>query len=104
MGFGGFGGGGGAMFGGGGRPGAPAVAGLPFGGIPSELQDGVYALLAQEPDHGETEVEFSQQQSAKERRQLSLRSLLLEYPHMLALSTVLVVVTSVALQAGPKLT
>ena len=92
------------MFGGGGRPGAPAAPGLPFGGIPSELQDGVDALLAEEPDHGEPDVDFSQHQSAKERRRLSLRGLLLEYPHMLVVSTVLVIVTSVALQAGPKLT
>ena len=49
------------MFGGGGRPGAPAAPGLPFGGIPSELQDGVDALLAEEPDHGEPDVVFSQQ-------------------------------------------
>jgi ATP-binding cassette, subfamily B, bacterial len=105
MGFGGgWGGGGGGMFGGGGRPGAPAAAGLPFGGIPSELQDGVDELLAEEPDHGEPQVAFSQQQSDKERRRLSLWELLTEYPHMLALSAVLVVVTSVALQAGPKLT
>ena len=55
------------MFGGGGRPGAPAAAGLPFGGIPSELQDGVDELLAEEPDHGEPDVVFSQHQSAKER-------------------------------------
>jgi ATP-binding cassette, subfamily B, bacterial len=105
MGFGGgWGGGGGGMFGGGGRPGAPAAAGLPFGGIPSELQGGVDELLAEEPDHGEPQVAFSQQQSDKERRRLSLWELLTEYPHMLVVSAVLVVVTSVALQAGPKLT
>ncbi len=102
MGFGGW--GGGPMFGGGGRPGAPAAPGLPFGGIPSELQDGVDALLAEEPDHGEPDLDFSQHQSAKERRRLSLRGLLLEYPRMLVISTILVIVTSVALQAGPKLT
>jgi ATP-binding cassette, subfamily B, bacterial len=102
MGFGGF--VGGPMFGGGGRPGAPAAAGLPFGGIPSELQDGVDALLAEEPDHGEPTAAFSQQQSAKERRRLTLWGLLLEYPRMLVGATILVIVTSVALQAGPKLT
>ncbi len=92
------------MFGGGGRPGAPGAPGLPFGGIPSELQSGVDELLAEEPDHGEPDVVFSQQQGAKERRRLTLGGLLLEYPHMLVLSTVLVVATSVALQAGPLLT
>lgn len=103
MGFGGWGGGPG-MFGGGGRPGAPVAPGLPFGGIPSELQDGVDALLAEEPDHGEPDVDFSQQQSAKERKRLTLWGLLLEYPRMLMVTAVLVVATSVALQAGPKLT
>ncbi len=103
MGFGGWGGGGG-MFGGGGRPGAPAAPGLPFGGIPSELQHGVDALLAEEPDHGEPDLAFSQQQSAKERKRLTLWGLLLEYPRMLVVTTVLVIATSVALQAGPKLT
>ena len=95
--------GGGPMFGGGGRPGAPAAPGLPFGGIPSELQQGVDALLAEEPDHGEPTAVFSQQQSAKERRRLSLWGLLVEYPHLLVLSTLLVVTMSVGLQAGPKL-
>ena len=102
MGFGGW--GGGPMFGGGGRPGAPAAPGLPFGGIPSELQDGVDALLVEEPDHGEPDVVFSQLESAKERKRLSLWGLLFEYPRMMVLSTVLVITTSVALQAGPKLT
>ncbi|HLM96016.1 MAG TPA: ABC transporter ATP-binding protein [Acidimicrobiales bacterium] len=103
MGFGGWGGGPG-MFGGGGRPGAPAAPGLPFGGIPSELQHGVDALLAEEPDHGEPDLAFSQLQSAKERKPLTLWGLLLEYPRMLVVTTVLVIATSVALQAGPKLT
>ena len=71
------------MFGGGGRPGAPGAPGLPFGGIPHELQDGVDELLAEEPDHGEPKVVFSQQQSLKEQKRLSLWELLIEYPQML---------------------
>jgi len=98
--FGGFGGG---MFGGGGRPGAPGE-GLPFGGIPHELQAGVDALLADEPVHDEPLVVFSQQQSAKERQRLTLWHLLAEYPHLLVASGALVVVMSISLQAGPKLT
>ncbi len=88
------------MFGGGGRPGAPAAPGLPFGGIPPELQRGVDALLADEPDHGQPDVGFSQRPTAKEQRRLSLWTLLLEYPGMLVTSAVLVVTMSVALQAG----
>ena len=102
-GFGGFGGGGGGMFGGGMRPGAPG-AGLPFGGIPQELQSGVDELLAEEPEHGEPTVVYSPYRSTKEKMRLTLWRLLTEYPALLAVSGVLVVTMSVALQAGPKLT
>ena len=51
-----FGGGGG--FGGGGS-GTAAANGLPFGGIPSELQEGVNQLLADEPDHGEPQARYT---------------------------------------------
>ena len=45
-------------------PPGQAQPGLPFGGIPPELQSGVDLLLAEEPDRGESEVTFSQQPSA----------------------------------------
>ncbi|HVX20960.1 MAG TPA: ABC transporter ATP-binding protein [Acidimicrobiales bacterium] len=97
--------GGGAGFGppmgGGTRPGAPG-AGLPFGGIPPELQAGVDHLLADEPAHPEPELVFTQRAPAG--RALSLWGLLTEYPGMLVLAGVLVVVVSVVAQAGPKLT
>ena len=54
-------GGGGAapMFGGArGSAGNPGD-GLPFAGVPSEMQAGVDLLLAEEPDHGEPDVEFT---------------------------------------------
>src|SRR5580700_8626936 len=98
-----FGGGGGPPMGGGGPPGQ-AQPGLPFGGIPPELQEGVDLLLAEEPDRGESEITFSQQPSADEKRRLSLRRLLSVYPGMLALSILLVGVISLATQLGPKLT
>jgi ATP-binding cassette, subfamily B, bacterial len=99
-----FGGGGmGAPMGGGGPPGQ-AQPGLPFGGIPPELQAGVDILLAEEPDRGDSDVTFTHQPSAEEKRQLSLRGLLLVYPGMLALAVVLVGVISLATQLGPKLT
>ena len=47
------GGGGGFMQGSAGRPGG----GLPFAGIPSELQSGVERLIADEPDHGEPDAD-----------------------------------------------
>ncbi len=95
--------GGGPPIGGGGPPGA-AQPGLPFGGIPQELQAGVDLLLAQEPDHGESTLTFSQQPSPDEKRQLSLRGLLMVYPGMLALALALVAVIGVATQLGPWLT
>jgi ATP-binding cassette subfamily B protein len=94
-------GGGGGVFGPGSRGGA---AGLPFGGIPSELQAGVDDLLAGEPEHPEPNVSFTQRPSPDERPDLSLWRLLTAYPATLALAGLLVVVMSVVLQAGPKLT
>ncbi len=54
MSFGGF-GGGAPMFGpgGGSRSASSPGNGLPFAGIPSELQKGVDKLLVEEPDHGD---------------------------------------------------
>jgi ATP-binding cassette subfamily B protein len=99
-----FGGGGmGPPMGGGGPPGA-AQAGLPFGGIPPELQSGVDLLLADEPDRGESEITFTHQPTEHERQQLSLRGLLMEYPSMLVLAVVLVGVIALFTQLGPKLT
>jgi ATP-binding cassette subfamily B protein len=89
---------------GGGGPPGQAQPGLPFGGIPPELQAGVDVLLAEEPDRGESDITFSHQPSANEKRRLSLRGLLLVYPGMLVLAVVLVGVISIATQLGPKLT
>jgi ATP-binding cassette subfamily B protein len=97
-----WGGGFGPPMGGGGRPGAP-VGSLPFGGIPSELQEGVDALVADEPEH-KVDVAFRQILDPRERRSLTLWQLLTEYPAYLVAAAVLVVVVAVATQAGPKLT
>jgi ATP-binding cassette subfamily B protein len=93
------GGGPGPSFGGG--PGG--TPGLPFAGIPSELQSRVDALLEQEPPGPEVEhVEFSHQ--VTDTRPFTLRRFLA--PHRLALlgALVLVVIETVAMQAGPLLT
>jgi ATP-binding cassette subfamily B protein len=97
------------MFGGGmgGAPGGfgrPAAPGLPFAGIPSELQDGVDSLLADEPEYAEPDIVFTQNGSEAELKRLSLWRLLVKYPGMLVLAGALVVVISVASQVGPKLT
>ncbi len=89
--------------GGGGQPGA-AQAGLPFGGIPHELQAGVDQLLADEPERGESDITFTHQPTDHEKKKLSLRGLLAEYPGMLVLSIVLVGIIALFTQLGPKLT
>ena len=88
--------------GGGGAPGS-AQAGLPFGGIPHELQAGVDLLLAEEPERGEPDVEFTQLPSEHESKKLTLTSLLMEYPGMCALAAVLVGLIAIFTQLGPSL-
>jgi ATP-binding cassette subfamily B protein len=99
-----FGGGGGGGFGGPGGAQASAASGLPFAGIPHELQDGVDKLLAVEPEYAEPDIVFSQNSSESELKRLSLWRLLTKYPGMLTLAGVLVVVIAVASQVGPTLT
>ena len=96
-------GGGGGMGGFGGGAGGAAANGLPFAGIPPELQTRVDRLLETEPEHPDTEqVTFSH--TARDRRPFTLRRFL--SPHRLALSGAfgLVVVETLAMQAGPLLT
>ncbi len=91
-------------WGGGGMGFAPARGGgLPFGGIPSELQDGVDRLLATELEHPETTVRFEQRPERPPAR-LSLWHLLVAYPRLMVVSLVLIVVLSLSAQAGPYLT
>jgi ATP-binding cassette subfamily B protein len=99
-----FGGGGGGGFGGPGGAQASAASGLPFAGIPHELQAGVDELLASEPEYAEPDIVFSQNSSEAELKRLSLWRLLTKYPGMLVLAGVLVVVVAVASQVGPSLT
>ncbi|MGY6499509.1 MAG: ABC transporter ATP-binding protein [Acidimicrobiales bacterium] len=82
--------------------GGAAASGLPFAGIPPELQERVDALLATEPDVSPPQVPFSH--SDYDRRPLGLAGLLA--PHKLALAGafVLVVLETIAMQAGPILT
>ncbi len=98
----------GGGFGGGGLgPPAASVAaanGLPFGGIPSELLDGVNRLLDEEPDHGSPDVDFTQRASQEEQRRVTIWSLLTRYPAMLVSSLLLVTTVSIFQQAGPLLT
>ena len=98
---------GGGMGGFGGAPGGfgrPAAPGLPFSGIPSELQSGVDRLVASEPEYAEPDIVFEQNANDDELKRLTLGRLLTKYPGMLTLAGILVVVISVAGQVGPKLT
>ena len=62
--------GGGPGMGGGGHPGATGTTGLPFGGIPQELMDGVRRIVSTEPAHEPKSLHFSQLPSADEARRL----------------------------------
>lgn len=101
---GGFGGGMGGMGGGGqhGHSGNPGN-GLPFAGIPSELQEGVDKLLLKEPDHGEYPVNFSHQDTEEEETKLTLRRLLLKHWRLGLYALFFVALVSIANQAGPTL-
>ncbi len=96
------------MFGGpmggrpGGSPGNPGN-GLPFAGIPSELQDGVDKLLKTEPDHPEPTARFNYKMGEADRRQMTLRQLILQHWKLAVLALVFVTVVSLANQAGPAL-
>lgn len=104
--------GGGGMFGGG--AGAPmgggaiganqqaAASGLPFAGIPPELQAGVEKLLANEPEHGESDATFDHQ--IRDHRPLTLRRLMAPNRRLLVIAGVLVAIEAITLQLGPELT
>jgi ATP-binding cassette, subfamily B, bacterial len=99
-------GGGGAFGGGGGFVGAQTStqqAGLPFGGIPTELQLGVDKILSTEPEHPRSDVAFTQLPSERERRRLSLPFLVNEHPVLLATGSFLVLVVGMFGVAGPFL-
>jgi ATP-binding cassette, subfamily B, bacterial len=99
-------GGGGAFGGGGGFVGAQSSsqqAGLPFGGIPTELQLGVDKILTTEPEHATADVRFTQLPSEREQRRLTLPFLVNEHPVLLAIGALLVLVVGIFGVAGPYL-
>ena len=104
MSFGGF-GGGSPMFGGGGgaRAAAAPGGGLPFAGIPPELQDGVDRLLAREPEYPQPSAPFTYVNGDERSRQLTLRQLIFRHWRLGVLAVLLVCIVSVANQAGPVL-
>jgi ATP-binding cassette subfamily B protein len=89
----------GGGFGGRGRPGS-ANDGLPFGGVPEEMQEGIRRIIADEPDHQVAPVPFA---GVRDERTLTLRSLLRTHWRLGMAAMVLVALVSVASQVGPKL-
>jgi ATP-binding cassette subfamily B protein len=81
-----------------------ATSGLPFGGIPSELAEEAEKLLAGEPAHEPSAIRFRQRPSRAETQRLTLPRMLREYPRLVVYGSLLVIATSLLLQAGPLLT
>ncbi|HEY5317307.1 MAG TPA: ABC transporter ATP-binding protein [Solirubrobacteraceae bacterium] len=88
---------------GGSRAAAAPGGGLPFAGIPSELQEGVDRLLAEEPDHVEPTATFSHRPTVLDSARLTLRGLIFRHWHLGAAAALLVTIVSIANQAGPEL-
>jgi len=107
MSFGGF-GGGAPMFGGGGGGGGARAAsspggGLPFAGIPPELQKGVDKLLTQEPTYPDPTAEFTYLNADELSKNLNLRQLIFRHWRMGVWAVLLVCIVSVTNQLGPAL-
>ncbi len=83
---------------------ASARAGLPFGGIPSELREEAERLLAGEPAHAPADLRFTQRPSDRERRRLTLPGLVFTYPRWVVGASLTIILNSLVLQAGPLLT
>ena len=77
-------------------------AGLPHAGVPGHLQDRVDAVLDREPDHPEPEIEFEHLHPTT--APFRLRGFLWPHRWRLLGALALVVLESLALQAGPLLT
>jgi len=90
-------------FAGGPRSAANPGGGLPFAGVPSEMQPGIDRLLQDEPDHGTPDVHFTFRADARRPQKLNLRTLILRHWQLAALALFFMVIVSVANQAGPLL-
>lgn len=76
--------------------------GLPFAGIPADLMPGVERILAVEPKRPEPQTSFSYRTPSQ--RRLSLYLLLSQHPAALAIASLMAVIETSSLQAGPLLT
>jgi len=83
---------------------ASGQPGLPFAGIPSELQAGVDAIVASEPERATSSSDFTSLPTTDEQQRLTLVALLCEHPTLMIWSALLVVVVAITSQLGPTLT
>ena len=77
--------------------------GLPFAGVPPEMQAGVNRLVESEPHYGDPAARFTHRPGRQEGDRLTLRALLFAHWRLGVLAIVLVSVVSVVNQAGPWL-
>ncbi|MEM7340140.1 MAG: ABC transporter ATP-binding protein [Actinomycetota bacterium] len=78
-----------------------AANGLPFAGVPSELAERAEQILSEEPEHPEPNIAYRQRTTTDDR--FTLRSFLIPHRWGLALAALLIVVETIAFQAGPLL-
>ncbi|MCP3936122.1 MAG: ABC transporter ATP-binding protein [Actinomycetia bacterium] len=79
-----------------------AAAGLPFAGVPSELQEMADAVLADEPDHPEPIVDFDPVHPGPSK--LTIGRLFAGRRVALAFAVLLLAVETITMQLGPMLT
>jgi ATP-binding cassette subfamily B protein len=89
----------------GGQSGSPANpgGGLPFAGIPWEMQAGVDKLLESEPEHPEPDARFDYREDGRGTRRLTLAGLVFQYWQYAVAACAFVAAVSIFNQAGPKL-
>lgn len=85
------------------HPGGTGTTGLPFGGIPSELMDGVTKIIATEPKHQKSVIRFRQLPSVAERQPLTLARMVFSHARLFVVASVLVVAIALVGQGGPAL-
>ncbi len=85
---------------------ASAAAGLPFAGVPTEMQEGANKLLELEPAHPEPDVEFDHVTGgagAGRARPFGLRDMLVPHSWGVGLALLLLCLETAAMQAVPVL-
>jgi len=85
---------------------ASAAAGLPFAGVPTEMQEGANRLLELEPEHPEPEIDFDHVAERADRgaaRPFGLRDMLVPHSWGVLIALLLLGAETAAMQAMPVL-